>query len=872
MGAAALLAETTTREETNPQATNVGLPPLKEVANEEQKEETKESVTTEAMDIEKNLDGAHHGASLASNSDDEDTTRLSKKDHAPEEAAPPCHQSMPDRVLDDPKTARDGDLDEIVEETATIVPSVSDIALKEYQMKLSVPKKNADDYLIRIIRRMMMNDWSMGINVYDPLSTSENPDINPEIEAFDDLPKTTEEREHYFRPIQDKRNKTGTSIVFRIMTEYSHVEWRKFLDEEAKEEKLYVGIHKLESIETEIIGFIAQKLPEMTHLNRFETALMTKLPKGIPKLVVERIFPKTTNGFETSVKTDVLAIRVCKTDAKVVDKALAKLLPPKPEGEYYVSYSGLDDELKRKVYNHQNWYKKKVEIFPVSGFNNIDRQYEIGMNKTWSLRDFIREQPTCSMTVPIDVENGGFKVKGTKILVLPKYKKEAQRTYEEFRKMTKQNKDDAFDVEMHEDDATAVNRNTRGNENQLQAMFDHEQFPDLTEPEKSDNSLSSTNAGRKGSTAQANGKKSKQSKTKSSISSSLDKKKRARESSTRSSKMRANTTSPARSYSSVAGGATGSSSNGTKPNQRQSEKTELEEMKEMIQRLLTLTTQTQMESAVYRREATSSANMVQRLVTNNRALSEQVSLLHSAVETLSRASSCDSTLTSVTDTLEKAKKLRAANPPPIPAEVITKTVHGTDGDKKEPTPETTNTTPDKPIAKTVVDVKGSDAKVAASTANENATPEITTDGFMTPPKKHVASSAASTTSTMEGIETSNAYESLSLQSLGSTRGRTSSPEKEQSPSKRMRKRPKKNAAFMAALNEQFAQADELGLNEKRPSKVDASVTLFGRMANVAATITGYKNDEEIQDNYVTGAANNQWQNAWGEEADSDSEK
>jgi hypothetical protein len=162
----------------------------------------------------------------------------------------------------------------------------------------------------------------------------------------------------------------------------------------------------------EIIGFIAQKLPEKTHLNRFEKALMKKLPTGIPKLVVERIFPKTTNGFEMLVKTDVLAICVCKTDAKVVDKALEKLLLPKPEGEYYVSYSGLDDKLKQKVYNHQNWYKKKVEIVLVSGFNNIDRQYEIGMKKTWSFHDFIREQPTCPMTVPIDVENGGFKVKG----------------------------------------------------------------------------------------------------------------------------------------------------------------------------------------------------------------------------------------------------------------------------------------------------------------------------------------------------------------------------------------------------------------------------------------------------------------------------
>jgi hypothetical protein len=68
----------------------------------------------------------------------------------------------------------------------------------------------------------------------------------------------------------------------------------------------------------------------------------------------------------------------------VVDKALVRLLPPKPEEEYYISYLDLDEELKRKVYKHQNWYKKKVEIVPVSGFNNIDQQHDIGMNKTWS--------------------------------------------------------------------------------------------------------------------------------------------------------------------------------------------------------------------------------------------------------------------------------------------------------------------------------------------------------------------------------------------------------------------------------------------------------------------------------------------------------
>jgi hypothetical protein len=152
LGDTTVLAKKTTTEEINPQATNFGLLPLKEVANEEQKEESEESVTTRAMDIKKNLDSAHHGMSLASNSDDEDATPLSETDCVPEKAAPPCHQSISDSVSDDPKTARDNDLDEIVEETATIMSSVSNIELKEYQMKLLVPKKNAEDYLIGIIR------------------------------------------------------------------------------------------------------------------------------------------------------------------------------------------------------------------------------------------------------------------------------------------------------------------------------------------------------------------------------------------------------------------------------------------------------------------------------------------------------------------------------------------------------------------------------------------------------------------------------------------------------------------------------------------------------------------------------------------------
>jgi hypothetical protein len=113
-------------------------------------------------------------------------------------------------------------------------------------------------------------------------------------------------------------------------------------------------------------------------------------------------------------------------DAKVVDKALAKLFSSKMEGQYCVSYLGLDDEMNWKVYNNQNWYKMKVEVVPVSGFKNIDRQHEIGMNQTWPFREFVCEQPNSLTKVLIDINNGSFKIKGIKILVLSKYKKDAQ--------------------------------------------------------------------------------------------------------------------------------------------------------------------------------------------------------------------------------------------------------------------------------------------------------------------------------------------------------------------------------------------------------------------------------------------------------------
>ncbi len=85
---------------------------------------------------------------------------------------------------------------------------------------------------------------------------------------FKHLPESAEERELYFETIYDKQNKSGTSIVFCIVTEHSHVKWQKIVEKEklAKDSKCHIGVHKLDSTDTQIIGFVAQKHPE-THIN-----------------------------------------------------------------------------------------------------------------------------------------------------------------------------------------------------------------------------------------------------------------------------------------------------------------------------------------------------------------------------------------------------------------------------------------------------------------------------------------------------------------------------------------------------------------------------------------------------------------------------
>jgi hypothetical protein len=87
--------------------------------------------------------------------------------------------------------------------------------------------------------------------------------------------------------------------------------------------------------------------------------------------------------------------------------------------------------------------------------------------------------------VPIDVDNGGFKVKGTKIMVLPEYKKQVQELYEEFCTLTRKGVSDVFDTEATMGDVNVKNSKSTRNSDQHWVMFEGDDFPDLEETKTS---------------------------------------------------------------------------------------------------------------------------------------------------------------------------------------------------------------------------------------------------------------------------------------------------------------------------------------------------------------------------------------------------
>jgi hypothetical protein len=104
--------------------------------------------------------------------------------------------------------------------------------------------------LVLVVCLMMIADQGMEVSVFN--ASGGNEDVE-NIQFFEELTDFAEEESmKFFLKVYNMRNKKGTSIVFCIMTEQSHIKWRKLLEDKKliQDLKLYIGKYKLESTET----------------------------------------------------------------------------------------------------------------------------------------------------------------------------------------------------------------------------------------------------------------------------------------------------------------------------------------------------------------------------------------------------------------------------------------------------------------------------------------------------------------------------------------------------------------------------------------------------------------------------------------------
>jgi hypothetical protein len=158
--------------------------------------------------------------------------------------------------------------------------------LKQYQLKMLTNKKNAMNQMIEVINYMLKEDPCKEIMTYDLWNADSS---KTTITYPDEVPDMEAGRAPYFQPIKDKINKRGTSIVFRVITNFSHMEWReKLADEQAiRDLKLNFVRHKLESITTCIIGFTANKIPTVTYTKCYEQEIQKKITKGNSNVFIQ---------------------------------------------------------------------------------------------------------------------------------------------------------------------------------------------------------------------------------------------------------------------------------------------------------------------------------------------------------------------------------------------------------------------------------------------------------------------------------------------------------------------------------------------------------------------------------------------------------
>jgi hypothetical protein len=334
----------------------------------------------------------------------------------------------------------DDDHDDDDDHAATTLPD-TEVPSKDYSIhaQFRLNKATAHAYLQPVkdlVTEMMRLDSSLKIHVYDRATAG---DFWPLASAAD-LPANDTDSHHYFVHPQFNQQKTSVSLIFRVTSCFSHVEWRKLLTEYTSAHRIFLKQHKLDALETTCIGFLAKKHPHYTHLNHFEAYLRDTLPDTTPQFTLRHLKPRVPASFSDAVQTEVIGIQTSKEHASLLEDIFNCAFPLNTKDrEYFVSYRAKpeDDQL-RSLYRLQNQWLDQVRIIKIGAARNIDKKVNVGLSYHVSLREFIREQPADpdNFHSAMDVDNGGRDGKPV-IIVLPKNLRAAESVYTDFTELVK---------------------------------------------------------------------------------------------------------------------------------------------------------------------------------------------------------------------------------------------------------------------------------------------------------------------------------------------------------------------------------------------------------------------------------------------------
>lgn len=276
---------------------------------------------------------------------------------------------------------------------------------KQCVMKIVVPKGNSWNSLFKLLHAMFENDTAFMLH---KKSDSDYTGSDVVIRLSDeDEQAGFEAFEPFLLQLPSKRGDQETVYLARITSHYTIKEWKEFLLNDLRSNKTKIALHRLEVTATRTIGVIVKKNPKLTNAGHYRQWLKTQLPDTAPDFHLSNAHPKISSDKE--VRTNVFQIQTGSDDAKALNDDMMNAFPKKTTGEFFVSYmAGFDDEHMACFYRIQNKFLGRSQLSVGKTFN-IDRTHDIGLSEAYSLRRFIREQPTREAKLDLDIENGGIR-------------------------------------------------------------------------------------------------------------------------------------------------------------------------------------------------------------------------------------------------------------------------------------------------------------------------------------------------------------------------------------------------------------------------------------------------------------------------------